>query len=563
MTPKAPDSSERELKRLLQHVTLLEGMVETKTRELYAMNQDLEQIVEERTRELAAALERAEAASQAKQAFIAHMSHELRTPLHAICGMTEIIAARSSEAATLERVGTIRSAGTHMLSLVNQLLDLSWLTRDEMPLDLQRTDVTEMADDVAKTLAVQAGRKGLTVSTSIGELPPALMIDATRLREVLLNFAGNAIKFTTEGGVNIAVTGEPEDDRCALHWSVADTGCGMNAETLARVFDPFFQAADTFRRGHGGAGLGMPISRRIVQAMGGEVEVTSQLGSGTTVSFVTRHAIATTVAVEDEREPQARAGGDIAGLEVLVIDDQEPNCTVAAAILDLLGCAATTTVSPQDGLDRAMRGGFDVIVVDYHMPGLDGCQLVKRLRDSGCATPAMLATADLTEAARDTASAAGVDHILAKPFSADELRAACVALGLARGSDDGAATGGQPGGVPVATVAAAEPVAELPLFDVDEGLQRVGGKAAILRMVAQSFVASAPELLRQLEAGGEGTRENGHALKGSAASTSANRLASLGRQVEGGDFAPLESGLLFEVARQTLAAIETWLAAGE
>lgn len=534
---------------LQRQVEQLEATVAARSRELEVAHRELEQRVDARTRELAAALERAEAASAAKQAFLAHMSHELRTPLHAINGMAGVLLAGATGEHE-RRLGVIGAAGAHMLRLVNQILDLSWLSRDEMPMQLEAVAVAQIVDEVVAACDVPAAQKGLRVRACVDAVPPFLLADAMRLREVLLNFLGNAVKFTQQGLVSLHVASAEVDSEHVLDWVVEDSGCGMDAATVARVFEPFFQAKDTYRREHGGAGLGMAIARRIVQAMGGDVTVESEPGVGTRVRFTTRHGVPALAA--DEPADARRGAAAVRGRRVLVIDDQEANCLVAEAVLAQLGCAAVVTQLPADGIARARREPFDLLLVDYHMPGIDGCEVVARLRGAGVRVPMLLATADLTAGALEVAATAGCDGVIGKPFSAEELGARMAQALGAHGEADAM----EPP-APAPATAAARP--EATLFDAADALARLGGNRKILTRVLGVFLASLPESLAALRAGGGDVRQAAHALKGSAGSVSAKHLAELARAVEGGEQWPLASGDLERAAAATAAAIRAWL----
>ncbi|MEZ6038378.1 MAG: ATP-binding protein [Planctomycetota bacterium] len=536
----------RELARLRRHAALLEGMLDVKTQELSLINQELEQRVETRTAELREALTAANAADEAKRSFLSHVSHELRTPLQAINGLAEVIESTTAEARTRERIAVVHASGLHMLSLVEQLLDLSWLDRDEMPLDQRPTSIGTLIGGATSLLGVKAAAKGLAMQCELGDLPGPVLADATRLREVLLNFAGNAIKYTTEGAVTIGCRAVADGDGVTLHWRVADTGCGMDAETLANVFEPFYQARDTYRREHGGAGLGMAISRRIVQAMGGEVRVESEVGRGTTVQFTTRHTLAASAPTPPPSSSAAAALRP--GVRMLVVDDQPANCLVAEAVLGLLGGQVETLCDAEAARERATEA-FDVLIFDYHMPKLDGCELVRGLRAAGVRTPALLATADATDATRAAAAAAGFDGLLLKPFDVARAGAAIAGV-LANG----------PGEVAAAPLPSPPPpAADEALFAVAATVARLGGHVAILQACVAAYLESAPEVLAQLQRR-EHVRRAAHALKGSAANVGAELLAACARRVEQGDDGPLDDGELFALAERSDAAMRAWLA---
>ncbi len=413
----------------------------------------LRDITEQKTaeRRLADALARAErlrgeadAANAAKSVFLAQVSHDLRTPLHAILGISDLLRAGQTDARIRADADTIHEAGHILLRLINDLLDLSRIESGRIDLAYEPFRLDEVLTPVVDLLAVKARTKQLTLTHSIDPaLPAALCGDADRLRHILFNLAGNAVKFTSTGSITLAVTSSPE----GLAFTVADTGPGIPADRLPTLFDPFDRGDAEAVQAIEGTGLGLAIARRITRAFGGDITVASRPGEGSvfTVNIPLLPSDADPEAPGLRRlhgplPPSRRTGsapplpftaqrpGDRA-LRVLLADDQEISRRVSGELLRACGCEVTIARDGAEALALLRVTPHDLAILDGQMRRLNGWDVARRLRsgEAGEAPrllPILALTADLSPESRDLWRSAGVDQILAKPGGRDALQAA-------------------------------------------------------------------------------------------------------------------------------------------
>ncbi|MEB3359330.1 MAG: ATP-binding protein [Synechococcales bacterium] len=384
------------------------------------------QTVEERTVELARAKEWAEAASQAKSEFLANMSHELRTPLNGILGYAQILE-RSKRLPDKERHGVqiIYQCGSHLLMLINDILDLSKIEARKLELNPQAIHLPSFLQGVVEICQVRAEQKGIEFCyASDDNLPVGITADEKRLRQVLINLLGNAIKFTDRGQVTLRVEQLKANSEqiATLRFVVTDTGIGIAPADISRLFQSFEQVGEQQRRTEG-TGLGLAISQRIVQLMGGQIKVKSQLDIGSDFSFEVTVPLAA-----DWHQNQIQAAGQIIGYEgtqrhVLVVDDRWENRSVLLNLLEPLGFLITEAEDGQAGLVKIRQNRPDIVITDLSMPVMDGFVMLQKIRndESLRSLKVIVSSASVTQLDQQMSFEAGGDDFLTKPVQASEL----------------------------------------------------------------------------------------------------------------------------------------------
>jgi signal transduction histidine kinase/ActR/RegA family two-component response regulator/HPt (histidine-containing phosphotransfer) domain-containing protein len=359
----------------------------------------------------------AESASQAKSAFLANMSHELRTPFQGVLGMLSLLRESGLNARQVDYVRTASESADHLLVILNDILDMSKLESGTLQLAAEPVDLRRLVADVEALMRPQAAAKGLAWRAGVAaDVPARVLADATRVRQVLFNLTSNALKFSDAGSVMLDVHRRGGE----IAFTVADTGIGMDDAALARLFQRFSQADQTPSRRHGGTGLGLEISRNLARLMGGDIDVASRPGEGSTFVFRFPLVEAPAPAADAADARHTRASG----LRVLVAEDHPVNRKYLAALLDSLGHEAHFAEDGQEAVQALRRERYDAVLMDLHMPVLDGIaatQAIRTLPGAGAGVPIIALTADAFAETRERCLAAGMDGFLVKPVNAAEL----------------------------------------------------------------------------------------------------------------------------------------------
>ena len=441
----------------------LQSTIAQSAEELRRANEDLEQRVADRTlhltreqartatllTDLHAAKEVAEAASRAKSAFLATISHEIRTPMNAILGLLELLSYSRLDDEQRETVGLLRDSSGSLLRLIDDILDFSKIEAGKVEVRSEPTRLRAVVDQVAQIFAGVASAKGLTLRSDVADdVPEHVLVDGLRLRQVLSNFLSNAIKFTERGNIRLEVRRAPEPNQPDLvRFAVTDSGIGMDAETIARLCEPFVQGDTRTSRRYGGTGLGLAICRRLAELMTGRLNIQSAPREGTTVSLVLPLA-RVAPAAKDPRLTCTDTHADItdalpsrapavetaaaAGELILVVDDHPTNRRLLVRQLAWVGYAAEAVADGTQALAcflerRAAGTPHALVITDCQMPEMDGYELARRIREaeraSGERAVVLAFTANTLREAADECHAAGMDDVLTKPIELKDLKA--------------------------------------------------------------------------------------------------------------------------------------------
>lgn len=380
------------------------------------------------TRQIQAERVRAERASKAKSDFLATISHEIRTPMNAIVSAANLLSRSRLDAAQKEQVEILTDANEVLLSLLNDVLDLSKIEAGKMTIERADVDVLRQLQGLQRLWQPRAADKGLDLRLEIDpDVPRVVVSDPLRLKQILFNLISNAVKFTATGAVTLRLSAGLRDGGEVLLFEVADTGAGISDDLLKRLFGAFEQGDAGTTRAHGGTGLGLAISRRLAALLGGALEVESSEGSGSTFRLILplEHGSAEAAAPQAEEAEVGESG--LQGLRVLVAEDHPVNQRVLELLLAPMGCRMSFADDGQKALELAAVQDFDVVLMDMQMPVLDGLEATRRLKagsGTNADTPVIALTANALEHHRAAWAEVGVDAFVSKPIDPRELVAA-------------------------------------------------------------------------------------------------------------------------------------------
>ena len=481
----------------------------------------------------------AEQASQAKTRFLANMSHEIRTPMNAVLGMLRLLQKTPLDARQRDYAVKSEGAARGLLGLLNDILDFSKIEAGHFDLDPHPTRLEELLRDLSVILAASVGKRDFALRFDRGpDLPPVVIADALRLQQVLVNLAGNAIKFTTAGEVVLGIRciGQA-DGNATLAFAVQDTGIGIAAEQQERIFASFTQAEASTARRFGGTGLGLAISRHLVRLMGGDIHVDSTPGRGSCFSFTLTFPVPAEAAEGvDAAAPAACQGSAagpapqrLAGLRLLVVDDNAANQQVTRELLALEGAAITLAGDGQQALTLLAqtrgRAGFDAVLMDVQMPVMDGTTATRLIRRQlGLTLPVIAMTAGALDAERQACLDAGMDEHIAKPFDPETVVAVLRRRCGATPQPDGTA----PAELPPALLADAGRAG----IALAEALARMSGRIELFERTLAALHEQDRKLAHALAEGGPAAARGLHGFRGLAAMLGAERLAALAAEGE-------------------------------
>ncbi|HEU4866486.1 MAG TPA: PAS domain S-box protein [Actinomycetota bacterium] len=485
----------------------------------------------EREEQLAAARDQALEASRLKSQFLANMSHEIRTPMNGVLGMAELILTDDLPPQQRERMKNLKESGQGLLTIINDILDFSKMEAGKLELEEETFDLVAVARGVLGLLSSEAAARGLYLKLDLDpEVPRWVCGDSVRLRQILLNLTGNGIKFTHRGGVTLGIRRSDHN----LRFTVTDTGVGMDPSSKQRLLEPFSQGDASTTREYGGTGLGLAICSQLIELMGGTLDLSSELGAGTSfwfeITLPPAEPPSSDGALEQPVPPGGLNGSKERGGRILLVDDVAINRVVAKGLLENLGFEVVTASSGVEAIASVEQNEYLAVLMDCLMPGMDGYETTRRIRaldGEVQKVPIIALTAAAMSGDRERCLAAGMDDYISKPLDLPSLRAA-----LDRQTGGHRTQADKAAGTPPLEGADSELAERLADF-------KSRFPAETFRRICEEFLASTPQLLADirasLEAGNHGTTASlAHKLKGSMGTFGALRMSELAQQLQTG-----------------------------
>ncbi len=480
----------------------------------------------------------AEEANRAKSVFVANISHEIRTPLNAILGMIDLVMDDGLTGRQRERLRIAKSAADTLLSLINDILDFSKIEAGKIDLEVTDFSIRRSLSAKVSVLKSSSRHKNLVLEFQVDDrVPDNLRGDPNRINQIVLNLTSNAIKFTNDGKVLVRVDlQEQVDEKVVLAFTVADTGIGIPQDKIELIFDRFSQADSSTTRKEGGTGLGLPISRQLARAMGGDLWVESELGAGSTFHFTVPLQLGNAVALPDhEITQEMEALGELRGMSVLLAEDNAFNQAVALEVLEKLGCEVVLAVDGREAVQACAAQHFDVILMDIQMPEMDGLDATRiiRAKETSRRIPIIAQTAHAFAEDRPRCLEAGMDDYVSKPIQTSDLLR-CLrrfTSGTGRSLENRSAQ-------------SSDKSTESPKrdgknqFDLTVLLESLGGDEESLREMVDLFFAQAPLMLDELRTAEQDNDweklvSQSHTLKGAFATFGAASLRDTAQETEG------------------------------